>query len=74
MFVSRSMTRRVVTVGPEASVRRCMQLMTEKRFRHLPVVDADGAMVGVISIGDLVSAVIEEQKETIEQLEKFIAG
>jgi len=72
--VSQIMTAPVVTVGLEERVHRCMQLMTEKRFRHLPVVDADGAMVGVISIGDLVSAVIEEQKETIEQLEKFIAG
>ena len=72
--VSQIMSAPVVTVGPEASVRRCMQLMTEKRFRHLPVVDAAGTMVGVISIGDLVSAVIEEQQETIEQLEKFIAG
>jgi len=72
--VSQIMTAPVVTVGLEERVHRCMQLMTEKRFRHLPVVDADGAMVGLISIGDLVSAVIEEQKETIEQLEKFIAG
>jgi len=72
--VSQIMTAPAVTVGLEERVHRCMQLMTEKRFRHLPVVDADGAMVGVISIGDLVSAVIEEQKETIEQLEKFIAG
>jgi len=72
--VSQIMTAPVVTVGLEERVHRCMQLMTVKRFRHLPVVDADGAMVGLISIGDLVSAVIEEQKETIEQLEKFIAG
>jgi CBS domain-containing protein len=72
--VSQIMSAPVITVGLEDRVHRCMQLMTEKRFRHLPVVDADGAMVGVISIGDLVSAVIEEQKETIEQLEKFIAG
>jgi CBS domain-containing protein len=72
--VSQIMSAPVITVGLEDRVHRCMQLMTEKRFRHLPVVDADGAMVGVISIGDLVSAVIAEQRETIEQLEKFIAG
>jgi len=72
--VSQIMSSPVVTVGLDERVHRCMQIMTEKRIRHLPVLDADGAMVGVISIGDLVSAVIEEQKETIEQLEKFIAG
>ena len=68
------MSSPVVTVGPEDEVRHCMQVMTERRIRHLPVVDEAGAMVGVISIGDLVRAVIEEQQETIEQLERFIAG
>jgi CBS domain-containing protein len=72
--VSQIMSAPVVTVGPDEPVRRCMRIMTDKRIRHLPVVDSSGAMVGVISIGDLVSAVIEEQQETIEQLEKFIAG
>jgi CBS domain-containing protein len=72
--VSQIMSSPVVTVGPEERVHHCMQLMTDKRIRHLPVVNGDGAMVGVISIGDLVSAVIAEQQETIEQLEKFIAG
>ena len=72
--VAQIMSSPVITVGPEEPVRRCMRIMTEKRIRHLPVLDADGAMVGVISIGDLVRAVIEEQQETIEQLEKFIAG
>ena len=67
------MSSPVVTVSPNEDVRQCMQLMTEKRIRHLPVV-ADGQMVGVISIGDLVRAVIEEQDQTIEQLERFIAG
>ena len=68
------MSSPAVTVSPEESVRRCMEIMTERRIRHLPIVDQHGAMVGVISIGDLVRAVIEEQQETIEQLEKFIAG
>lgn len=67
------MSSPVITVGPGETVRRCMEIMTECRIRHLPVVEG-GVMVGMISIGDLVRAVIEEQKETIEQLEKFIAG
>jgi CBS domain-containing protein len=68
------MSSPVVTVGPEDGVRHCMQLMTDRRIRHLPVVDQGGSMIGMISIGDLVRAVIEEQQETIEQLERFIAG
>ena len=71
--VRQIMSSPVVTVSPEEDVRRCMQLMTERRIRHLPVVK-DGRMVGVISIGDLVRAVIAEQDYTIEQLERFIAG
>ena len=67
------MSSPVVTVTPEDGVRECMQIMTEKRIRHLPVLH-DGRMVGVISIGDLVRAVIEEQDQTIEHLERFIAG
>jgi CBS domain-containing protein len=68
------MSSPVITVTPEDGVRHCMQLMTDRRIRHLPVVDETGSMVGMISIGDLVRAVIEEQQETIEQLERFIAG
>ena len=68
------MSSPVVTVGPEDGVRHCMQLMTDRRIRHLPVVDGTGSMIGMVSIGDLVRAVIEEQQETIEQLERFIAG
>jgi CBS domain-containing protein len=67
------MSSPVITVGPSETVRRCMEIMTDRRIRHLPVVDG-GVTVGMISIGDLVRAVIEEQKETIEQLEKFISG
>jgi len=68
------MSAPVVTVGPDDGVRHCMEVMTERRIRHLPVVDGEGEMIGVVSIGDLVRAVIEEQQETIDQLEKFIAG
>jgi len=72
-FVWQIMSAPVMTVAPGETVRHCMELMTERRIRHLPVVEA-GAMVGMISIGDLVRAVIEEQQQTIEQLEKFISG
>ena len=72
--VSQIMSAPVVSVTGEESVRRCMELMTERRIRHLPVLGADQRMIGMISIGDLVRAVIEEQQSTIEQLEKFISG
>jgi CBS domain-containing protein len=71
--VSDIMTAPAVTVTPQDTVHVCMQLMTERRFRHLPVVDS-GRVVGVLSIGDLVKAVIEEQTAHIEQLERYIAG
>jgi len=67
------MTAEVLTVTPETSVQACMQLMTDKRVRHLPVVDG-GRVIGMISIGDLVKAVIAEQQQQIEQLESYIRG
>ena len=67
------MTSTPVTVSPEDTVHRCMALMTEGRFRHLPVVQG-GRVVGMLSIGDLVKAVIEDQSQKIEQLERYIAG
>jgi CBS domain-containing protein len=67
------MTTPVVTVSPDEAVHRCMELMTDRRIRHLPVMDR-GKVVGIISIGDLVKAVIEEQQQTIDQLERYIAG
>ena len=71
--VSEIMTSTVLTVVPDQSMTECMELMTEKRIRHLPVV-AEGAVIGVISIGDVVRAVIEEQRFMIEQLESYITG
>jgi len=65
------MTSPVLTVSLDDTVQRCMQLMTDKRVRHLPVVDG-GRVVGMVSIGDLVKAVIAEQQQQIEQLESYI--
>jgi CBS domain-containing protein len=65
------MTARVVTVTPKQDAHDCMRLMTDKRIRHLPVVSGD-QVVGVLSIGDLVRAVIEEQERTIADLESYI--
>jgi CBS domain-containing protein len=67
------MSSPAVTVQEDASVHQCMQLMTGGRFRHLPVV-RNNQVVGVLSIGDLVKAVIEDQSHHIEQLERYIAG
>jgi CBS domain-containing protein len=67
------MSSPVKTVSPDADVHQCMEIMTEMRIRHLPVLDKN-KLVGIISIGDLVKAVIEEQQQTITQLERYIAG
>jgi CBS domain-containing protein len=67
------MTSRVVCAGPERSIAECMALMTDKRIRHLPVVEA-GQVCGMISIGDLVKAIIAEQQFIIQQLERYITG
>lgn len=71
--VSDIMTASVVCTSSSETVDTCMALMTEKRIRHLPVVD-NKIVVGVISIGDLVQAIIADQQEAIEQLEQYISG
>ena len=67
------MTTNVIYADMEQSVEGCMALMTDKRIRHLPILD-DGKLVAVISIGDLVKSIIAEQKFVIEQLESYING
>ena len=67
------MTDRVLYVSPDQDISECMALMTEKRFRHLPVMDND-QLAGLISIGDLVKSIIDEQLFTIEQMERYISG
>jgi len=67
------MTKRVLWVAPERTVEECMALMTDKRVRHLPVVD-NTQVVGMVSIGDLVKAIIAEQQIIIDQLQNYITG
>ena len=71
--VSDIMTAAPLTVGPDTDAFDCMRLCTDSRVRHLPVVE-DGNVVGIISIGDLVKAVIDAQAEHIEHLERYITG
>ena len=63
----------VVSVGLDDTAERCMQIVTESRIRHLPVVDRD-AVLGVVSIGDLVKAVLEDQQHELDQLQRYIAS
>jgi CBS domain-containing protein len=67
------LSEQCVTVSPDDSVEDCMRLMTEKRVRHLPVVDGT-SVVGIISIGDVVNWIISVQNAAIEQMEQYIAG
>ena len=73
-FVREIMTPSPITVCCDASVEEAMRIMTEKRIRHLPVVDTDGHVAGVLSIGDLVKWIVTAQDEAIAHLEHYIAG
>ena len=72
--VAEVMTRDVVCIQPNKTTQDCMTLMTDKRFRHLPVVDETNSLIGIISIGDVVKAVITEQQALIGHLEAYITG
>jgi len=67
------MTRELITAGPDDDLHELMDVMTERRVRHLPVME-DERLVGIVSIGDLVKDIISEQKEIIQQLEQYISG
>ncbi len=71
--VSDIMSTGVISTSPEQTVNSCMNVMTDKRIRHLPVVEGN-KVTGLVSIGDLVKAIIADQKEEIEQLEHYISG
>jgi CBS domain-containing protein len=70
--VSEIMESEVVTVKPSDNLDYCMELMSQKRIRHLPVIEND-AIIGLVSIGDVVKAIIEVQKETIKHLDSYIS-
>jgi len=69
--ISEIMTSTVITIGPADTLDLCMEIMSSKKIRHLPVVN-DNKLVGIISIGDVVTAIIESQKETINHLQNYI--
>ena len=72
-IVRQIMTSPVIAINPETTLEECMQIMTDRRIRHLPVV-ANDRVIGMISIGDVVREMLEEQKQLIAQLEAYIHG
>ena len=72
-LIAEVMTKELITVKPSQGVKECMVLMTEKRIRHLPVMEED-QVVGVISIGDVVKDLIEEMEFQVKQLQNYITG
>jgi len=71
--LSEVMSKEVITISSDMQIDACMQLMTDKRVRHLPVVD-NGKSIGIISIGDVVRLMIDEQKHLIDELKKYISS
>lgn len=68
------MSERVIYVTPDQTLDQCMALMTEKRFRHLPVLNTDGSVAGIVSIGDLVKETISSQQFIIDELARYISS
>lgn len=71
--VEQIMTSPAISTEPSASIETCMSIMSEKKFRHLPVVE-NGQLLGIVSMGDIVRSIIAEQSDTIAQLERYVAG
>jgi CBS domain-containing protein len=71
--VSELMSSPVTTVGPDDTIETCMELMTTRHIRHLPVID-HGQMIGLVSIGDVLNALVREQRVLIQDLENYIVG
>lgn len=73
-FVREIMTPSPLTIGCDTTVDEAMRMMVDNRIRHLPVIDSEGRVAGVLSIGDLVKWIVTSQDETIEHLQNYIAG
>jgi len=73
-LVSEILSRPVITVEPSTGVEICMELMTQHRIRHLPVVELDGSLVGLVSMGDIVNWMLQTQRHLIHQLHGYISG
>ena len=71
-LISEIMTAAVITITPQDSIEHCMEMMSSKKIRHLPVIEND-QLIGIISIGDVVTAIIQSQKETINHLQTYIS-
>ena len=71
-LISEIMTSVVITITPQDSIEHCMEMMSSKKIRHLPVIEND-QLIGIISIGDVVTAIIQSQKETINHLQTYIS-
>lgn len=73
-LINEVMSTALTTVNPDKNINDCMELMTDKRVRHLPVVDNTGKLVGIVSIGDVVKEVMAEQRYMINELQRYIAS
>lgn len=71
--ISEIMTEDLLTLSPDSSIEQCMEIMTNQKIRHLPVIE-NNFVIGMISIGDVVKFIIEDQQQTIQQLESYIAS